>query len=118
MKNAKPSTDKQAQVIKLLAAYPELTLSQAAKRCGVSRAYVSRIRTDFKLKPQRPAFHGELSLTMKQALSSQVKLMNWLENNKPVGVDMATHIVSILIDAMHDDLEQTVNAKEKTNACN
>jgi len=82
---------------------------------GYTRIY-DQIRRSPNLKmppavgpnPRRP---GRRIGSVRQAITKQpVPFQNWLEDTLPVGVSFAEYIVSMAVDAYHDEVEEQKDA--------
>lgn len=97
------TTDMKARVIKYLAKYPNATLKEASEYTGASRAYISRIRSQYKMYGDKRRPPNAMTLAIKDELKAQPELYAWLRSTCPENVELGQHIVSILVDAMLDD---------------
>lgn len=81
---------------------PTAPTTEVARVCGVSNSYVSVVRQRLGLALNK---QGIPQINLRPAFKKQKATLAWLIHTTPDGVDLAAHIVSILTDAMLDEVE-------------
>jgi AraC-like DNA-binding protein len=92
--------ERKAQVLAYIKENPDASVSRIANDTGASRFYVMALfdREGVAYDRRMPVNYEDLRAAMRR----QPHLIAWLKKSCPAEIDMGAHIVSILLDGMHD----------------